>query len=374
MKYICDCCEGPEKLTPRAIVNRHGLDKLVYRAGTHSEFLETMKSSLTDFHIEIPTEEVGSWQLQIGNLRDPVSLVTKLRDGEDQLSRYIKSYLSYNLDDYDEYEVSDELQNELIDVINNLLKDPTFYDKERFSHVVLDKEIISLMDQELDGEELVRLNRLLLEKAYQREIIKAQWIYPLRGLTTRESDDFSISMLDSWATVADVITFYQERIANEGFLRTATERRSVLELAKLVGYLPRPGVSSSVYLAFTLEKGYDVEIPAGTKAQSLPQKLDEMPQVFETSVPLEGRAEWSELKPRLTIPQLITEDMFEGDGTITVYFQGTQTNLEPNDLILLNFEGEDGELSKKVVRVLKVEVQAEEKRTKVTVVLFQEVE
>ena len=28
-------------------------------------------------------------------------------------------------------------------------------------------------------------------------------------------DDFAIALLDAWATVADVLTFYQERIANE---------------------------------------------------------------------------------------------------------------------------------------------------------------
>ncbi len=59
-----------------------------------------------------------------------------------------------------------------------------------------------------------------------------------RGLTTRASDDPALALLDGWATVADVLTFYQERIANEGYLRTATERRSVLELARLLGYAP----------------------------------------------------------------------------------------------------------------------------------------
>ena len=48
---------------------------------------------------------------------------------------------------------------------------------------------------------------------------------PLARLTTRAPDDAAIAFLDAWATVADVLTFYQERIANEGYLRTATERR-----------------------------------------------------------------------------------------------------------------------------------------------------
>jgi hypothetical protein len=94
----------------------------------------------------------------------------------------------------------------------------------------------------------------------------------LRGLTTRNANDPSIALLDGWATVGDILTFYQERIANEGYLRTATERRSVLELARLVGYKLRPGVSATAYLAYLLdEKATEpVEIPVGARSQSIP--------------------------------------------------------------------------------------------------------
>src|SRR3954463_3176159 len=92
---------------------------------------------------------------------------------------------------------------------------------------------------------------------------------PLTGLTTRDPVDPAIALLDGWASVADVLTFYQERIANEGFLRTATERRSILELARLVGYTLRPGVAASVYLAFTLETPLNPESLAGINAQNL---------------------------------------------------------------------------------------------------------
>src|SRR5690349_17902088 len=93
----------------------------------------------------------------------------------------------------------------------------------------------------------------------------------LRNLTTRYDDDFSIALLDAWATVGDVLTFYQERIANESYLRTATERLSVLELARLIGYVLRPGVAATVFLALDLDKGYEIEIPPhAIKAQSIP--------------------------------------------------------------------------------------------------------
>ena len=166
----------------------------------------------------------------------------------------------------------------------------------------------------------------------------------LEALTTRAPDDATIALLDAWAIVADVLTFYQERIANEAYLRTATERRSIIELGRLVGYELRPGVAASVYLAYTLDKGYDVEIPSGARAQSLPGP-GELPQPFETSAPLEAREAWNNLQPRLTRPSAIVRSKTGQDPgrahdarTVEVlYLDGTSTNLKPNDRILLVF-------------------------------------
>ena len=101
-----------------------------------------------------------------------------------------------------------------------------------------------------------------------RQVVQDDKVYPLTGLTTREANDPAIALLDGWATVADVLAFYQERIANEGFLRTATERRSVLELARLIGYNLRPGVAATTYLAYTIEptQTTPVEIPIGARS------------------------------------------------------------------------------------------------------------
>lgn len=175
---------------------------------------------------------------------------------------------------------------------------------------------------------------------------------PLLGrLTSDTRDDPAVALLDAWATVADVLTFYQERIANEGYLRTATEHRSLVELARLVGYVPRPGVAASVHLAYTVEgaapsffdagrttsvkKEPSVTIPAGARVQSIPGP-GELPQTFETSEELDARASWNKLKPRLTRPQRITPDNV--DMLKTVYFEGTATGLKPNDVVLFDFQ------------------------------------
>jgi len=197
-------------------------------------------------------------------------------------------------------------------------------------------------------------------------------IYPLQGLTTRDQSDPAIAMLHAWATVADVLTFYQERIANEGYLRTATERRSILELARLVGYVLRPGVAASVFLAYTLEKDHNVLIPPGNRAQSVPNP-GEQPQSFETAEKLEARAAWNALKPRLTRPQPVfstdphaSDVTYTGINTDTLYLQGTATKLAPGDALLLLFGQSQTSITNfAFVAVSQVTAQSAEKRTQV---------
>ncbi len=196
------------------------------------------------------------------------------------------------------------------------------------------------------------------------------------GLSTRELSDPSIALMDAWATVADVLTFYQERIANEGYLRTAVERRSILELAKLVGYRLRPGVSSSVYLGFTVSAGFDGIIPAGTRAQSVPIGTGDKPQPFETYVDLPARDVWNDIGPRLTRPQVITlatnpqgqmvtiDQGTDATTRDTLYFKGISTNLKTGDALLIVSGDGGGQQALRIVE--SVNAQADQQRTEVT--------
>jgi predicted phage baseplate assembly protein len=166
----------------------------------------------------------------------------------------------------------------------------------------------------------------------------------LNALRARQDDDFTIALLDAFSTVGDVLTFYSERIANEAYLRTAVERRSVLELAQLIGYELRPGVAASTCLAFTLddspgafgttlvppttaavlpEAAPTVTVDVGTKVQSVPGP-NEMPQTFETIEKINARAEWNSISPRLTQPQTIatTSQSFILKGAINTLKKG----------------------------------------------------
>ena len=194
---------------------------------------------------------------------------------------------------------------------------------------------------------------------------------PLRALTTRDPADPAIALLDAWATVADVLTFYQERIANEGYLRTATERRSLLELSRLVGYAPRAGVSSSVFLSYTVDDNQadPVEIPAGSRSQSIPSS-GELPQSFETSEPLMARREWNDLQVRRQRPQDIALGANGQPGSVatvaTVYVAGTSAGVQPGDLLLFRFGRNDAQAVHWVRKVAKAEPDFAGDRTALT--------
>jgi hypothetical protein len=158
----------------------------------------------------------------------------------------------------------------------------------------------------------------------------------LAALTARGDDDYTIALCDAFATMADVLTFYQERIANESYLRTATERRSVLELARLIGYQLAPGVAAGTALAFTLDEALGapalaarlVTIPVGTRVQSLPDPGQEA-QNFETSVEIIARVEWNAMRARQSEAVTIEAGLSE------LYLAGTNTQLQPGDAILI---------------------------------------
>jgi Baseplate J-like protein len=162
--------------------------------------------------------------------------------------------------------------------------------------------------------------------------------YPaLSALKTRDNDDFSVALLDASSVMLDILTFYQERLVNESYLRTATQLQSLTELARLIGYQPAPGVSSSVYLSFGLSSAPGaptdpmttaITIPMGTQVQSVPAQ-GQAPQTFETSADILAKADWNALPVQTGVPWM------PHTGDLSVYLQGTATQLQPGDAVLI---------------------------------------
>lgn len=158
----------------------------------------------------------------------------------------------------------------------------------------------------------------------------------LQPFGTRDDDDFTIAYLDGVATVLDVLTLYQERYVNENYLTTSTERRSVLEMAQLIGYELSPGIAAATHLAFTLQTtpgtptdSLDpITIPIGTRVQSVPGQ-DESPQIFETTEEIKAQAQWNSVAVQTSFPYVPTH------GDLDIYIDGVGNNIEVGDALLL---------------------------------------
>ncbi|HEY3005226.1 MAG TPA: putative baseplate assembly protein [Kribbellaceae bacterium] len=174
--------------------------------------------------------------------------------------------------------------------------------------------------------------------------------YPeLRDLLVRTPDDPALSWLDAWAVLGDLLGFHSERVANEGYLRTATRADSLLLFGRLVGHTPRPGVGAGVYLAYQVDRDRAVTIPAGSRAQSVPGPGQE-PQSFETVEDLAARAAWNDLKVRLRRPYQVR---LRADRTIDrreVHLAGAGARLQTGDRLLFVFGTEPGRQALDVVQ------------------------
>ena len=169
----------------------------------------------------------------------------------------------------------------------------------------------------------------------------------MQALTTRDRADFTIAFLDALAVLGDVLTFYEERTINETYLRTATERLSIQELARLIDYKLRPGVAASAWLAFTLDDAPGalgqalsltatsqdtiqrlppITIARGLPVQSVPAP-GEQPQTYETVEPIAARLEWNAIRPRLFQPQPVST------AATLIVLKGLENNIKRGDVL-----------------------------------------
>lgn len=84
--------------------------------------------------------------------------------------------------------------------------------------------------------------------------------------TSEAPSDFGVVLIELFAYVGDILSFYGDRVATEAYLSTATQRRSLLALAEMLDYQVTNNVPATVDVTFHVTA--DVTIPAGTQVQT----------------------------------------------------------------------------------------------------------
>jgi hypothetical protein len=153
------------------------------------------------------------------------------------------------------------------------------------------------------------------------------------------SQDLALQLVEWWAYLADILTFYNQRIANQDYLRTADLPESVNRLIRVLGYRPRPGIGATGTLAALLNRQTPLTLQRGFQVQSKPGP-GQQPQIFE----LNGD---TTLTPPDTIvaqpqsnPSLFATDA--ASGLTGVLLAGTITSLKQGDELLILKTGWNG--------------------------------
>lgn len=100
--------------------------------------------------------------------------------------------------------------------------------------------------------------------------------------TERSEADLGMVLLELFAATADTLSYMQDRVANEAFLNSATQRRSVAGHLALIGYQMDEGASAYTWLHFKVNEVQTLPDRPGFKVSNSPSSSAEPLLVFET--------------------------------------------------------------------------------------------
>jgi hypothetical protein len=102
--------------------------------------------------------------------------------------------------------------------------------------------------------------------------------------TNRDPSDFGMTMIELFSYIADELNFYIDRSLNESFLSTASQKSSVLSIAKILGYVPTGATPATVLLTFQNSTAEIITVPKSTQvATSVVNNGQRTQVVFETN-------------------------------------------------------------------------------------------
>src|SRR5262249_13326152 len=100
--------------------------------------------------------------------------------------------------------------------------------------------------------------------------------------TERSEADIGMMLLELFSATADTLSYMQDRVANEAFLGSATQRRSVAGHLALIGYQMDEGASAYTWLQLQVNAVQTLADNPGFKVSNRPSDDAEPVIVFET--------------------------------------------------------------------------------------------
>lgn len=176
---------------------------------------------------------------------------------------------------------------------------------------------------------------------------------------TSSEGDFGVMLVELFAYMGDILSFYGDRLTQEAYLPTATQRLSILNIAQLLGYIPTNGSpAAGTVVLQTSNPGQSVIVPEGTQLTTGFIAASDQPVIYQTdqayTVPENGGTVTAAVTQGITytkqnigvsagtagqsfqIPQPDVED-----GTVTVYISAASGITQWNQVTFLVDSGPD---------------------------------
>jgi hypothetical protein len=103
------------------------------------------------------------------------------------------------------------------------------------------------------------LREELIARIQDRLKVNGETIWP-----ASDPADFGVALVEAFAYMGDLISYYIDRNANEALITTATQRDSVINIAQTYGYIPAGYRQAFTTLTLSNTSLTDITLPAGT--------------------------------------------------------------------------------------------------------------
>ena len=110
--------------------------------------------------------------------------------------------------------------------------------------------------------------------------------------------DFGNVLLELFAHLGDILSYYQDRVANESFLGTARSRRSIIEHLRLIGYELGTAAPAAVTLNLTVPGTVTSTVTVGKGDSFATKSLQDRPSLrFEYTSDIALTIDFKAIKP-----------------------------------------------------------------------------
>jgi hypothetical protein len=152
---------------------------------------------------------------------------------------------------------------------------------------------------------------------------------------TSSEADFGVMLVELFAYMGDILSFYGDRLSQEAYLPTATQRQSIFNIAQLLGYTPSNGSPATGTVTFqTSNPGQAITLPSGTQVSTSFNLASDSPVIFQTN-------------DAVTVPEnggTVTANVTQGI-TYTMVSLGTSTGIAAQSFAIPQTGVEDGSVS-----------------------------